>query len=197
MTVKMKFTDTRKHRSGDSVWTEKPLRSETMDEDLEERISIQENVADRIYRVEWRSLFNFTRRRHITTLIIAFILSIISGAIVPTVSIFAGKLFSAITEFGGGQINGPELVSQVSIQCIALVALGGATWVLNGGYFMFWLVFGELQAQSARDKLFGGLMDKEMAWYDLRIDGIRALIPRLQRSVVSLMHKVEICAAYK
>ena len=146
-------------------------------------IDVEDLADSQAENARWRSLFNFTKTTHITTLIVATVLSMLSGFIAPAVAIFAGKLFAAFAEYGGGRTDGHELVSRVSTQCIALVALGGASWVLNGGYFMFWLVFGELQAKNAREKLFGGLMERDMAWYDMRKDGVGALIPRLQRSV--------------
>ena len=132
-------------------------------------------------RAPWRSLFNFTTKAHCLNLGIALIFSIVSGVVIPAVSIFLGRLFNLFTEYGGGQISGPDLVRKVAVNCIALVGVGAGSWVLNGGFFMFWLVFGEIQAQTVRDKLFDGLMQKDLEWYDLRKNGIGALIPRLQR----------------
>ncbi|KAI9682080.1 MAG: hypothetical protein M1817_000134 [Caeruleum heppii] len=137
-------------------------------------------------RATWPSLFNFTRRSHAATLAIAILLSVISGIIIPAVSIFLGRIFNSFTEFGGGNLEGPELVSRVSRECIYLTALGAAGWILNGGYFMCWLVFGEMQARTVRHELFDGLMDKDMAWYDMRKNGISALIPRLQSQMREL-----------
>ncbi len=133
-------------------------------------------------RARWSALFNFTTRQHAVPLTLALVFSVISGIVIPAVSIFMGRIFNQFTEFGGGKIGGQELVRKVSVNCIALVAIGTGSWLLNGGYFMFWLVFGELQAKSVRDKLFDGLMQKDMEWYDLRKNGVGALIPRLQRS---------------
>lgn len=177
----MKPADHRRHPSDDSAWSQKLSKPIEMNGDVDDRVDVEDEAGAPEGRAGWRCLFNFTGRKHMAPLLIATILSILSGFIVPAVSIFAGKLFSSFTDFGGGKLSGNELVSQVSIQCVALVALGGASWALNGGYFMFWLVFGELQAQSARNLTFDGLMEKDMAWYDMRRDGIGAMIPRLQK----------------
>lgn len=134
-----------------------------------------------IKHAPWRSLFNFTIKNHTVPLLIALFLSIVSGIVMPAMSIFLGKLFNSFAEFGGGKISGQQLLSNVSIDCIALVGIGAAGWLFNGGFFMFWLVFGELQAQSVRKKLFDGLMQKDMEWYDMRKNGVGGLIPRLQR----------------
>ncbi|KAI9843976.1 MAG: hypothetical protein M1837_006018 [Sclerophora amabilis] len=101
-------------------------------------------------------------------------------------SIFLGKIFDSFTNFGGGKLNGHELMSKVTTNCIAIVAVGGFGWLLNSGYFMFWLIFGELQAKSVRDQLFDDMMEKDMEWYDMRKNGIGALIPRLQTQLREL-----------
>ncbi|KAI9762777.1 MAG: hypothetical protein M4579_000129 [Chaenotheca gracillima] len=139
-----------------------------------------------IQHAPWRSLFNFTTKKHAVPLTLAITLSIISGIIVPTMSIFLGKIFNSFTDFGGGVLTGDELLSKVSLYGAALVAVGGAGWVCNGSYFTFWLIFGELQAKSVRDKLFDDMMEKDMEWYDVRKIGIGALIPRLQAQIREL-----------
>lgn len=179
--VKMKVVDGRpppRSSSAETHRSEKWSKERKMDD---QRIDVVDDPP--VVRAGWRSLFNFTKKSHTTPLVLALVLSVVSGIVVPVVTIFVGRLFNSFTEFGGGKLSGPELVSKVSLDCLALVGIGGASWFLNGGYFMFWLVFGELQAKSARDQLFEGLMEKDMAWYDMRMDGIGALIPRLQRSV--------------
>ncbi len=132
-------------------------------------------------RARWVSLFNFTSRGHTAHLVLAVTFAIVSGVVIPAVAIFLGRLFNLFTDFGGSQIGGQDLVKKVAVNCIAIVGVGAGSWVLNGGFFMFWLVFGELQAKIVRDKLFDGLMQKDMEWYDLRKNGIGALILRLQR----------------
>ena len=162
-------------------FSEKTKMTQDLDEDGD--YSAHAEDEDDTTHARWRALFSFTRQSHTLTLIIAIVLSIVSGVIIPATSIFLGLAFNAFTDFGAGQLSGHELLHKVSIQSIALVALGGANWALTGGHFMFWLVFGELQAQSVRDRLFDGLMEKDMSWYDMRKNGVGALIPRLHRFV--------------
>lgn len=132
-------------------------------------------------RPGWRSLFNFTTRPHIIPLLLALTLSVASGIIIPALSIFLGKVFDCFTSFGAGTISGSDLLRKISMYGLALVGLGSASGLLNAGYFMFWILFGELQAKSARDKLFEGMLEKEMEWYDMRKSGIDTLISRLQK----------------
>lgn len=147
----------------------------------------------------WGSLFSFTTKRHAAPLFLAIILSIASGIIVPALAIFLGGIFDSFTSFGAGTLSGTKLVRKVSIDSLALVGLGSASWVLNGGYFLLWLSFGELQAKSVRDKLFAGMLAKDMEWYDMRKNGVGALLPRFQTSVTprSLLRCDEAKQAYR
>ncbi len=152
-----------------------------MDEDVEEQGALDEEGSDeQVRRAGWRSLFNFTTKKHGIPLLFALILSVASGIIIPALAIFLGGIFDSFTSFGAGTLSGSGLVKKVSIDGLALVGLGSASWLLNGGYFMLWLAFGELQAKSVRDKLFDGMLEKDMEWYDMRKNGIGALLPRFQ-----------------
>ncbi len=134
-----------------------------------------------VKRPSWRSLFNFTARPHVFSLLLALTLAVASGIITPALSIFFGKVFDCFTTFGAGTISGSDLLKEVSKYGLALLGLGSASGLLNAGYFLFWLLFGECQAKSARDKLFDGMLEKEMRWYDMRKTGVDTLISRLQK----------------
>lgn len=135
---------------------------------------------DGLKRPGWRSLFNFTNKIHLFPLLLALVLSVASGIIIPVLAVFLGKIFGLFTDFGADKISGSELVKKVSVYGIALVGLGSASGLLNAGYFMIWLIFGELQAKSVRDSLFDGMLEKDMEWYDMRKNGVENLISRLQ-----------------
>lgn len=128
----------------------------------------------------WKALFNFTTRAHYFPLVIGLLLSVASGVVIPALAYFLGKIFDIFSSYAKGSIDGSDLTSRVSTSAIDLVALGSVSWLLNGGFFMFWLSFGELQAKEVRNKLFDGMLKKDMEWYDMRKAGINAMIPRLQ-----------------
>ena len=128
----------------------------------------------------WISLFNFTTRKHLIPLISALTLTVAAGVLVPVSAIFLGKLFDAFSNFGADNSTGDELLEKVADNCIVLVSIGAATWVLNGGYFTLWLTFGELQARSVRELLFEDMLQKELEWFEMRKDGIGGFLPRLQ-----------------
>ncbi|KAL8692733.1 MAG: hypothetical protein Q9218_002292 [Villophora microphyllina] len=159
-----------------------------MDLDIQDQ-SLQErrgSETTRVGHVRWRSLFAFTSHSHVLPLCLAITLSLASGVVTPVLSYLLGKVFDCFTSFGGGKYGGSELIKKVSRYCIGLTALGAASGALHTGYFGFWLVFGELQAKSARDSLFAGMLEKDMEWYDMRKDGTEALIQRLQTQIREL-----------
>ena len=131
-------------------------------------------------QVGWKALLSFTTKSHTVILGLSLGLSIASGIVIPTMAIFLGMIFDVFTDFGRGKIAEGQFLSKISTNAFYLVGLGLVSWGLNGGYFLFWLMFGELQAKSARDKLYAGMLEKEIEWYDMRRAGIKAMIPRIQ-----------------
>ncbi|KAL8800033.1 MAG: hypothetical protein Q9182_005474 [Xanthomendoza sp. 2 TL-2023] len=134
----------------------------------------------------WRSLFAFTTRPHLPPLALALILSVTSGVVSPVQSYLLGKVFDCFTNFGAGKYAGSELIDKVSRYTLGVTGLGVASGLLHTGYFALWLIFGELQAKCARDSLFDCMLEKDMEWYDMRKDGIEALILRLQTQIREL-----------
>lgn len=153
-----------------------------MEADIEELTSRgrRESEDSHTSKAHWRSLFAFTSRSHAVPLCLALALSVASGAVTPVLSYLLGKVFGCFTDFGAGKYDGAELVKKVSKYGIGLTGLGAGSGLLHTGYFGLWLVFGELQAKCARDSLFAGMLEKDMEWYDMRKDGVEALIQRLQ-----------------
>ncbi len=130
------------------------------------------------------SLFSFTSRSHFLTLLIALFLSIASGIVIPVFAVLLGRIFDIFTTFGEDEISGPDLVKKVSTYGIALAGLGLGSGLLNAFYLGFWLLFGELQAKSVREKLFDSMLGKDMEWYDMRKFSIETLISRQQTHVI-------------
>ncbi len=135
---------------------------------------------------KWKSLFNFSSRHHAPILIIALFLSAAAGITGPALAIFFGKIFDSFSAYGSGAADGAMLTRKVSDNAIALCVLGCTVWVLKGGYFGLWMVFGELQAKNARDRLFQNLLEKDLEWYEMRTSGVGALLPRLQTYASSI-----------
>jgi ATP-binding cassette, subfamily B (MDR/TAP), member 1 len=140
----------------------------------------------------WRSLFAFTTRQHAVAIVIAVVSTLTSALFRPTAAILFGKIFSILTKFGAGTATPEDTLHGVAKWCTALVGLGGSAWIVEGTSLSSWMAFGEAQAMSIRHKMFEGMLDKEMEWYDLRPDGTGPLLIRIQTYVKIL----SACAVY-
>ena len=131
-------------------------------------------------RAAWRSLFEFTSKKDKNLFFVAVIFSVAAGIVAPALAIFLGRIFDLFTSFGAGEISGSDLLEKVSTYSIILAGLGTASGLLHASYFMLWLGFGELQAKHVRRRLFDGMLEKDIGWYDMCTDGIDTLVSRLQ-----------------
>lgn len=139
---------------------------------------VEENNSAK--HASWRSLFNFVSKSDTIPFLLALVFSIAAGIVAPALTIFLGNIFDLFTNFGAGEISGSDLLKRVSTYAIVLAGLGIASGLLHASYFILWLVFGELQAKHVRERLFHGMLEKNMGWFDMRTDGIDTLVSRLQ-----------------
>ncbi|KAJ4992694.1 ABC a-pheromone efflux pump [Stagonosporopsis vannaccii] len=141
-------------------------------------------------QVGWKALFSFTTISHLAVLISAFASAAAAAATLPIFSIVYGLIFGAYSDHGAGRTNGDELLSEVSRLCLILVGVAAANWVFNSIFFFLFLLFGELQAKSARIRIFNVLIQKDMAWFDMRESGIAAFLPTIQLHIRDLQLSV-------
>ena len=134
----------------------------------------------------WKALFFFTTKTNLPILIGGIIVSVIAGSASPFQSYLTGKLFQGFASYASGTWTSEKFMQEQTKYVLYLVAVAGASWVFHSLEFMLWLAFGELQAKSARDSLFHGLLEKDVEWYDMRKNGIGALLPRLQAQIRDL-----------
>ncbi|KAI7484732.1 putative ABC transporter [Hortaea werneckii] len=137
-------------------------------------------------KAPWKALFFFTTKANLPILVSAVICSIACGAIMPIEAFITGKIFDGFSSFALRKTSATEFLDHQKKYVVYQVALSGASWVFHSCEFMLWLAFGELQAKSARDRLFHGLLEREIEWYDMRKNGIGALLPRLQTQIRDL-----------
>ena len=123
---------------------------------------LEDDMKSKKAITSWRSLFNSRDQIHLFALAAALLLSALSGVLLPAVAILMGKYFDAPTKFGAGTISDRELSQRVLASTHGLIAIGGATWLLKGGCFTFWLVLGEMKAKNVPDKLFQSLLLKDL-----------------------------------
>ncbi|KAK5111139.1 hypothetical protein LTR62_005338 [Meristemomyces frigidus] len=134
----------------------------------------------------WKALFFFTTKAQVPLIVAGGISSFLAGATSPFTSYITGQLFQGFTNYASGKYDAEKLMQEQRKYVLYLVAVGGASWIFHSLHFVFWLAFGELQAKSARDRLFHGLLEKDIEWYDKRKNGIGALLPRLQAQIRDL-----------
>ena len=132
-----------------------------------------------VIKPTWKSLFAFTTGTQSFAVFSSTLLSIASGLVNPALAILLGRVFDKFSSFGAGTIDVTDLQDHVTSYSIILAGLGAASWALNTSFFAAWVAFGELQAKLAQRSVFTALATRPVTWYDLRKDGIAALVPRL------------------
>ncbi|KAF3762068.1 hypothetical protein M406DRAFT_96416 [Cryphonectria parasitica EP155] len=124
----------------------------------------------------WRDLFAFTERRHLGPLIMAIIAAAFAAAAKTSYAIFLGRVMDILTPLGAGTISKESAMTGVTFWCIILTAMGAAVWIFNSAFMAAWVIFGELIARQARDKIFSNLLNKEMAWFDSQEEGVSSAL---------------------
>ncbi|QSZ31249.1 hypothetical protein DSL72_000812 [Monilinia vaccinii-corymbosi] len=164
-------------------------RFELADDDQYSSVKLRNSddyQSDDIIKSSFRSLFTFTTKKHTLNLVLCIIFAIASGVLKPISAIFYGNIFGSLTDYGGGVITAQETLHRVSKWCIAISVLGGAVWLFEGLFLCSWVIFGELQARSVREKMFAGMLEKDLEWFDLRKDGIGSLLIRIETQIREL-----------
>jgi ATP-binding cassette subfamily B (MDR/TAP) protein 1 len=128
----------------------------------------------------WKSLFSFTTRRHLPTLITGAALALLAGCVTPALAIFLGNVFDAFTSFGAGQIAVEGLRSKIVASCFGMLGLGAAGWFLNSAYFAVFVAFGELQASNIRSNIFSELIQRDVEWFEAQQEGSGAFLSGVQ-----------------
>ncbi|KAK7547692.1 P-loop containing nucleoside triphosphate hydrolase protein [Phyllosticta citricarpa] len=131
-------------------------------------------------KTQWKDLFNFTTKKHLPFLFAAISFAIICGLVAPFNAWLLGKIFDAFSRYAARSIDADKLRSEISKYTIYMVALAAGNWLMQSLYFASWILFGELQARSARERIFRALLKRNIEWFDRRKNGIGAMIPRLQ-----------------
>ncbi|KAF2814612.1 P-loop containing nucleoside triphosphate hydrolase protein [Mytilinidion resinicola] len=165
---------------------ERKSRTETHEFEEGKNQDVDTTELEHIRKAGWKALFSFTTRKHLGILASATISAMVFGLVLPAASVLLGLIVNQYTNFGARRISGDELLRNVSKYCIYLTVLGATSWVTNIFSQTLWLTFGEMQARSARDRMFKNLLSKDIEWYDMRRNGIGAFLPRVQTQIREL-----------
>lgn len=142
--------------------------------------------AQQPVKSSWRHLFLFTKASHAFPLAGALLASALTAGFKTVLAIILGKVFDIIAGYGRGSLSSSEAISDISKWSLVLLGMGVGYWMANSLFLAFWVVFGELQADSIRKDLFANLLDRDMAWFNSQPDGISSLLIRIQRFAVPL-----------
>jgi ATP-binding cassette subfamily B (MDR/TAP) protein 1 len=148
----------------------------------EDALLVQDNQSDaeRSTGTPWLSLFTFTTLSHFGVLALALIFTLISGLVVPGMSILLGKIFGSFAGLGSGFLEPQEFMAEVRRYSTYLAILGAMGWGFNCAFFATWIWFGESQAGTARKRIFDRLIEKELSWYEERKNGVLSLTTNCQ-----------------
>lgn len=128
----------------------------------------------------WKHLFVFTERRQARLLGLGIVASLLVAAVKTVFAVLLGRIMDVVSPLGAGNIDGSTAMAGVTIWCIVLAGLGLASWAFNSALMALWVVFGELVAKTARNRLFGHLLHKEMAWFDGHHEGLSSALSGIQ-----------------
>ncbi|KAK4187799.1 putative ABC transporter expressed in the mitochondrial inner membrane [Podospora australis] len=131
-------------------------------------------------RSTFATLFSFTHRRHIPLVAISFFTATIVAAGRTAYAILLGKIFEVVSEWGAGALTSSGLLAEISQWCIYFVLLGLGVWLFSSIDIALWVVCGEIRARTTRETMFGALLGKTAGWYDLRGEGVWALLVQVQ-----------------
>lgn len=133
-----------------------------------------------VQNMGWKALFSFTTRKHLPVLACAVLASTLAALTFPALAVLYGLLFREFGTVAKGDQSDSQFLEQVSTYCIYVTLVGGISWLGNSLYFAAFVTFGEMQARSARERIFGALLNKDMAWYDTQDTGVAAFLPAMQ-----------------
>ena len=133
-----------------------------------------------ILQVGWKALFSFTTKQHLPVILGGFVGALFAAVSMPVFAILYGLIFREYTNYGAGTTDSNDILSNVTRLCIILAGVTTFTWFAQSVYNFFFLTFGELQARSARNRIFDALLQKDMTWFDMRESGISAFLPTIQ-----------------
>ncbi|CAP65972.1 uncharacterized protein PODANS_5_11640, partial [Podospora anserina S mat+] len=131
-------------------------------------------------RSTFATLFSFTRPKHIPLILLSFLTASLVAAGRTAYAIMLGKIFEIVSKWGAGTLTPNEFVSQISQWSIYFVLLGLGVWLFSSIDIALWVVSGELRARTTREIMFGSLLRKTAGWYDLRGEGVWALLVQVQ-----------------
>ena len=143
-------------------------------------------------RHSWSCLFWFFSKSHYLALTGALSFTIISGLVVPFMSIVLGHIFDSLAKFGLGTYTRDALLQGITGLIWNLVLLGVTGFLSSGFFYALWKLLAEFQARRARECVLEGLLGKQLEWFDNRKSGVAAMLTASQTYVDGILFLCEI-----
>lgn len=131
-------------------------------------------------KATWRHVFSFTERRDTGTLVLAIVAAACAAGVKVSNAVFLGQFLDIDTSLGNGTMSAQTASAKVAFVCIIFTALGAASWIFNWAFMTSWIIFGEINAKNARERLFTSLLQKDMAWFDSQEKGVSSALSTIQ-----------------
>ncbi|KAI9448648.1 P-loop containing nucleoside triphosphate hydrolase protein [Russula earlei] len=118
-----------------------------------------------------RLLFSLLSRRDISLFLLpAFILSVVAGGVAPFMTLVLGNVFDTFAKFCRIQSPSPEdrstLKHEIAISALELLALAAGALALSSLTSFLWILTGERNSMTIRQKVHASVSNREMAWFD-------------------------------
>ncbi|CAN8100825.1 unnamed protein product [Discula destructiva] len=131
-------------------------------------------------KATWRHIFAFTERQHTSVLILATAAAACAAGVKTSNAIFLGRFLDIETQLGDGTMTRETAAVKVTFLCVILTVMGVAAWIFNWAFMTMWIIFGELTAKSARERVFQSLLCRDMAWFDSQVEGVSSALSSIQ-----------------
>jgi ATP-binding cassette subfamily B (MDR/TAP) protein 1 len=135
--------------------------------------------SGKVLKPTWKALFYFLTYGQVPIVIIGALASLIAGATISARAYVLGKLFGLFTDYNDGVLSKDEFKQKVRSYNIYVACLATGCWISNSLAFFLWHWFAELQAQTARSRIFKTLLSRNIEWFEKRDNGTSALTLRL------------------
>ncbi|KAI5289646.1 hypothetical protein KEM54_003504, partial [Ascosphaera aggregata] len=132
--------------------------------------------------IHWYSLLTFITPGQIPLLCGGVIVSIAAGGVQPIAGYFVGKIFGAISGYDDGGDHA-KMRETVQLNCICLCGLALISWALQILVTAAWMISGQLESRRLRQQVFDALLNKDIAWFDMKEGGVQAVLVRLQTQI--------------
>ncbi|KAK4154236.1 P-loop containing nucleoside triphosphate hydrolase protein [Chaetomidium leptoderma] len=132
-------------------------------------------AAARPPKSSFKHLFTFTPPAHLPLLALSLTTAAFVAAGRTAYAIFLGRIFEIVSRFGAGLLSPADFLAQISQWAVWMCVLGVGVWLFSTVDVAAWVVGGELRARTARTAVFGGLLGRDVGWFERREEGVGGL----------------------